>query len=101
MYQPRNPGKADQAKDKVATLRDLLYEEQTSWFRFGGKKDVPACACYVGHYCGCGQDCYVWVMPEQMKDLREFTLKVLSLSPKEQQDILLPGGGAAFSPGSR
>jgi hypothetical protein len=98
--QDRNPGLADQAKNKVDTLRDLLYETQTPWFCLGSKKDVPGCACYVAHYCGCGRDCYVWVMPDQLQRLREFTLKVLSLASSEHQDVTVLGAGAAFSPGS-
>lgn len=99
--QDRNPGLADQAKNKVATLKQLAYAEQTPWFYYGTKKDVPKCACYVGHYKGCGRDCYVWVMPDQMEKLREFTLTVLSLAPSERQDLTVLGRGAAFSPGGR
>ncbi len=96
--QDRNPGLADQAKNKVVTLRELLHEPKP-WFCCGAKKDVPKCACYVGHYCKCGKECYVWVMPDQMKELREFTLKVLSLAASERQDLTVLGRGAAFSPG--
>ena len=98
--QQRNPGLADQAMDKVTELRKMLDEEQISWFQCGVKSEVPKCACHVGHYCGCGCDCYVWVMPEQMKKLRDFTLRLITLAPKERQDTFLSAGrGAAFSPG--
>jgi hypothetical protein len=106
--QDRNPGLADQAMDKVTELRTLLDDieaqeqdqSQEPWFGCGAKCDVPKCACYVGHYCGCGCDCYVWVMPEHMKEFREFTIRVLNLAPTESQDAFTSmGRGAAFSPG--
>lgn len=98
----RNPGLIDQAEDKIEMLQNLLSGERfnSPWLCCGAKKDVPKCACYVGRYCNCGHECYVWVMPEQMAFLREFTLAVLTLAPNEKQDIssLVPGRGAAFSP---
>ena len=100
--QERNPGLADQAQSKMTTLRSLLTEEtfQTPWFSCGSKHDVPKCACYVGRYVGCGRECYVWVLPGQMKALKEFTLALSTLAPLEKQDIT-GGRGAAFSPGIR
>lgn len=99
---PRNPGLVNQARDKVDKLYELLTEEKLNctWYHCGCKKDVPKCACYVGHYCSCGRECYVWVMPEQLGYLREFTLLVLGLAPPEKQEAFFPRG-AAFSPALR
>ncbi|MEO2090742.1 MAG: hypothetical protein ABGY75_14755, partial [Gemmataceae bacterium] len=99
----RNPGLIDQAEDKVKVLQDLANPNSrfnAPWFCVGCKKDVPKCACFVGHYSKCGRECYVWVMPEQVGMLREFTQVVLTLAPNEKQDIAIPfpGRGAAFSP---
>ncbi len=96
----RNPGLIDQAEAKLGKLKELLEEKnsQSQWLCAGQKKDIPKCACYVGHYCGCGGETYVWVVPDQMKRLSEFTLTVLTLAPLEAQDIR---GGAAFSPSLR
>lgn len=98
----RNPGLIDQAEDKVKVLQDLLQKPEfgAPWFFIGCKKDVPKCACYVGHYRGCGRECYVWVTPDQVGMLRQFTQVVLTLAPPERQDISFPapGRGAAFSP---
>ena len=99
----RNLGLVDQAEDKIKQLEDLLEKPDFNmpWFHCGRKKDVPKCACYVGHYCRCGRECYVWVMPDQMAALREFTLAVLNLAPNEAQDIsslVNPGRGAVFNP---
>lgn len=99
----RNVGLIAQAEDKIQKLEQLIEgpEFKTPWFHFGGAKDVPKCACYVGHYFNCGCDMYVWVMPEQLEVLKEFTLVVLGLAPIDKQDILsgYPSGrGTAFSP---
>jgi hypothetical protein len=52
------------------------YYPPRGWYGVGGKKDVPKCACYVGHY-----DCtYVWVTPEGMNDLALFTMGALDLA---------------------
>ncbi|MBX9582077.1 MAG: hypothetical protein K2X87_17365 [Gemmataceae bacterium] len=61
---------------------------------------MPKCACYVGRHRGCTGECQVWVMPDQLGTLREFTLIVLALAPVEKQE-LFPSRGAAFSPSLR
>jgi hypothetical protein len=105
----RGPVTTEQAEDKISALVDLVSargEEAnkfgTPWLGHGCKKDVPKCACYIGHHRGCQGDCYAWVMPEQMKTLRDFTLLILALVPPDVQETSLPrlGVGAAFSPGS-
>ena len=99
----------EQAEGKIKSLVDLVTDrgEQpnpfaTSWICHGCKGDVPRCACNVGHYKGCEGDCYVWVLPEHAKTLRDFTLIVLSLVPPDAQDVSLPrlGVGAVFAPTS-
>ncbi len=98
----------EQTEDKIKALADLVADEPGEpnqfaipWICCGSKKDVPRCACYVGHYRGCKGDCYAWVMPDRAKTLRDFTLIILSLVPPDAQDVSLPrlGVGAAFSPG--
>ncbi len=116
LHQPlgRNPGLIDQAQDKIKALEDLIqpigdlterHEEpkfNQPWFYIGPKKAVPKCACYVGHYCYCGCDCYVWVAPDNMKTLRDFTLAILSLAPPDKQDLssVLLRGAAVGPPAS-
>ncbi len=104
---PRSPALVEQAEDKIRGLFELVTDKgeepnpfSMPWVCSGCKKDVPPCACYVGHYRGCTGDCYVWVMPEHVKTLRSFTLTILSLAPPDVQDIALPrlGIGAANSP---
>ncbi len=46
------------------------------WFAAGRRKDVPRCACYVGHY----GDSYVWVTPQGMDGLTSFTLVILDIA---------------------
>jgi hypothetical protein len=48
----------------------------TGWYHSGRKKDVPACACYVGRYC----DSYVWVTTEGLDGLTRFTMTVIDLA---------------------
>lgn len=96
----RNAALIDQAEDKIRKLEKLLDPMspfQTPWLHCGQKKDVPKCACYVGHYRDCLGDRYVWVTPDGLKTLREFTLVILTLAPIEKQDVI-SGRGAAFSP---
>ena len=64
----------------------------------GRKHDVPKDACYVGR----SGDCYVWVGPDGLDELTEFTLTVLKISSliKETQTLINPGT-VKFSPGDR
>jgi len=105
----RGPVTTEQAEDKISALVELVSgrgDEPNKfaipWLGHGCKWDLPACACYKGHYRGCQGDCYAWVMPEQMKTLRDFTLLILALVPPDAQEASLPrlGVGAAFSPNS-
>jgi len=97
-----NPAVIGQIQDKIKALVDLAEEPKFAipWVCVGKKKNVPKCACYVGHYCNCGCDCYVWVMPEHRANLRDFTLTVLNLAPLETSEMpgFFPGGGVIFSP---
>jgi hypothetical protein len=104
---PRGPMTVEQAEDKIHALMDLFSDRGEEpkvfvapWVSVGCKKDVPRCACYVGHYRGCQRETYIWVMPEHVKTLRDFTLIVLSLVPPDVQEAGAPrlGVGAAFSP---
>ena len=100
----RNPGLIDQAQDKIKTLQDLIQVNDNPkfdqpWLCMGPKKSVPGCVCHVGHYCHCGCDCYVWVTPDHMKTLRDFTLAILSLAPPDKQDFSsVISRGAAVGP---
>lgn len=96
----RNVGLIAQAEDKVRKLEELVEKFNSPWLACGKKDDVPKCACHAGRHCSCTGDCQVWVMPEQLGTLREFTLIVLALAPVEKQE-LFPSGGAAFSPSLR
>lgn len=51
------------------------------WYGVGGKKDVPACASYVGRHC----DTYVWVEPAGMNSLAVFTMGLLDLATGKQR----------------
>ena len=83
---------------KVEMIQDDLATIRPGWFHVGSKRDVPKNACYVGRSGGC----YVWVCPEGLDQLTEFTLTVLKLSSliKETQTLISPGN-VKFSPGDR
>ncbi len=104
---PRGPTTVEQAEDKVRSLVELVSEKgdepnkfSQPWVQHGCKRDVPDCACYVGHYRGCQGEMYVWVSPDQAKTLRDFILIILSLVPPDVQEMAAPrlGIGAANSP---
>lgn len=82
----------DQAEDKIRKLEELLTKPQfqVPWLRWGCKKDVPECACYVGHHRDCHGDRYVWVTPNQAEVLKDFTLIVLALAPAERPEFPAP-----------
>ncbi len=48
----------------------------SGWYHTGCKKDVPANACHVGHYC----KTYVWVMPDGLDGLTRFTMTIIDLA---------------------
>jgi hypothetical protein len=52
------------------------YYPPRGWYGVGTKKDVPKCACYVGHHC----NTYVWVTAEGMNDLALFAMGALDLA---------------------
>ncbi len=108
-YRPgRNVGLVEQAQDKIEALVKLVAEGDDDapnpfaapWIMHGCKSDVPKCACRVGHYRGCGCDCYVWITPDNMKTFRDFVLIILSLAPAEASEgsTTVTGLGAANSP---
>lgn len=55
---------------------DYYGKVYPGWFFVGSKCDVPKDACYVGH---CGKT-YAWVMPNQTRDLANFTLAILDIA---------------------
>ncbi len=83
---------------KVGMIQNDLAMIQSGWFHVGRKRDVSKDACYVGK---CGNT-YVWVGPEGLDQLTEFTLTVLKFSSliKETQPLINPGS-VKFSPGDR
>jgi hypothetical protein len=83
---------------KIDAIQRDLARIGPGWFHVGQKRDVPKGACYVGR---CG-DRYVWVEPDGVESLTEFTLTVLKLSSliKETQTLINPGS-VKFSPGDR
>jgi uncharacterized membrane protein YgcG len=68
-------GSAGGAGTKPPLPIHVPYEEflRNGWYCVGQRRDVPRAACYVGHHC----DTYVWVMPDQLEGLNNFTLAIL------------------------
>ncbi|MFO0840926.1 MAG: hypothetical protein U0797_00825 [Gemmataceae bacterium] len=95
----RNVGLVAQAEDKVRKLEELVEKFNAPWLACGKSTTFPS-ACYRGRHCGCTGDSHVWVMPDRLQTLKEFTLIVLALAPIEKQEMF-PSRGAAFSPSLR
>jgi hypothetical protein len=83
---------------RIGMIQEDLAAIRPGWFHVGTRRDVPKGACYVGR----SGDCYVWVGPEGMDGLTEFTLTVLKIASliKETQTLINPGS-VKFSPGDR
>jgi hypothetical protein len=83
---------------KVGMIQSDLAKIQPGWFHVGRWRDVPKDACYVGR----SGNVYVWVGPEGLDQLTEFTLTVLKFTTliKETQTLVSPGS-VKFSPGDR
>ena len=83
---------------KVEMIQDDLAVIRPGWFHVGSKYDVPKDACYVGR----SGHSYVWVGPDGIDELTEFTLTVLKISSliKETETLISPGN-VKFSPGDR
>jgi hypothetical protein len=70
----------DELKDFfLGETQDLDCIVPRGWYNVGRKRDVPRNACYVGSHCGV----YVWVMPDGLEGLSQFTLAVMDLATGE------------------
>ena len=90
-------GLAKETKREVNAIQEELAsiaKLPPHWYHVGGKKDVPKDACYVGHHASCGREAYVWVCPDGLPSLAEFTLGILNLSTtfKDTQVLTVPSG---------
>jgi hypothetical protein len=66
---------APRGLDRHFGVADKLAQLPRGWLCVGCLRDVPKCAAYKAH---CG-DTWVWVMPDGMKGLSEFTLIIQSI----------------------
>jgi hypothetical protein len=94
-FAPAQVSSTGLAKETIYRLNDLqktLDEIPSDWLHWGPKK--PKDACYVGHACFCGRDCYVWVGPDSLAGLSKFTRAVLKLGStfKDVQVVTAPSG---------
>lgn len=74
---------------------DYYSKIYPGWFSVGAKCDVPKDACFVGH---CGKT-YAWVMPNQMRDLANFTLVILDIATYQSSGTRNPSPGSFGYPG--
>jgi hypothetical protein len=94
-FEPVKDSSTGLAKETIYRLNDAqktLDEIPSGWLRWGPKK--PKDACYVGHACFCGQQCYVWVCSDGLDGLSRFTRAVLKLGStfKDVQVVTAPSG---------
>lgn len=72
---------AAEIRRAVLSINEYLVEINPGWVHVAARKrDIPKCACYTGHYRGCGCEAYVWIAPQDREQFEEFTLKILRLS---------------------
>jgi hypothetical protein len=64
---------------------DQLRRIPPGWLHVGSKKDVPRCACYSAH----SGHTYVWVTPDGMSSLSEFTLAILDIATLDPSALAL------------
>lgn len=85
---------AAEVRRQIHEIEEDLEKIQPGWVGVAcNKKDVPKCACLVGHYKNCGKCCFVWVLPEGRAAFEDFTLRILKFSSllKEAQVFTMPG----------
>jgi hypothetical protein len=70
------PDQAPQGPDRHFGVADQLGQLPPGWLGVGKRSEVPACALYRAH---CG-DTWVWVTPDGMKGLADFTLILLNIA---------------------
>jgi hypothetical protein len=66
-------------------VADRLRQLPLEWLHRGGKQDVPAQACYKAH----SGDVWVWVMPEDVKALADFSLILQDIARVDINSITL------------
>jgi hypothetical protein len=98
-----NPHDIHQAEEQINVLLQLAEDGEylSPWICVArSRTGLPCDVCYVGHYCGCGCDCYVGVPPNRIATLRDFTLAVLTLAPIAAEESVpgLPTSSVTFSP---
>ncbi len=88
---------AREVGSEINEINDELKKIHPGWYHTGRKHDVPKDACYVAH----SKDVYIWVGPEGVEGLTEFTLSVLEMASAIHPPpaIGLGAGGPVYSPG--
>jgi hypothetical protein len=66
-------------------VADRLARLPKGWLHMGKLKDVPASACYRAHRC----DTWVWVMPEGIEGLSDFTLILQDIARVNSNSLTL------------
>jgi hypothetical protein len=66
-------------------VADQLGRIPPGWLRTGCRRDVPTDACYVGHH----GERYVWVMPDGLVGLSEFTLVLMDIATVDPTSLQL------------
>jgi hypothetical protein len=64
------------SKDPHFGVEDRLKRLPAGWLHVGRKADVPLCACCTGH----SGDTWVWVTPEGLEGLADFSLVLLDIA---------------------
>jgi hypothetical protein len=88
---------AREVASELNEILDELKKIRPGWYQVGRKHDVPKNASYVAHC----KDLYVWVYPDGVEGLTEFTLSILEMASAihPAPPISMGSGGVSYSPG--
>jgi len=88
------PEDAPRGPDRHFGVADQLARLPAGWVRVGRLTDVPSCALYKAH---CGQT-WVWVTPEGMQALSDFTLILQKIARIPINSVVLFHSPPVFTP---
>jgi hypothetical protein len=92
---------AAELRRQVLTINNYLLEITPGWIcQSDGRKNVPKCACHIGHHKDRCCDSWVWVVPESQAEFENFTLITLRLISLIQAPTGSNQQALIFSPGT-
>jgi len=88
------PQDASPGPERHFGVVEQLQQLPEGWLGRGGRKDVPASACYKAH----SGETWVWVTPENMKHLVTFTLALQNIARVNVNSVTLVHWNPVYTP---